>query len=445
MDTLLHVGLSNAVTATLLALVAAVAARLLRRPAVAHGLWILVLIKLITPPFISVPIALPAEPTPARETASFQLPSGFVSSEWTDSLTEPAPTGGEPGGAGVPLLPRMPGTEPAASLSQTEEVSWTALVAGFWLTGSILWFGLAALRIRGFRRLVRLAQPGPAGLQERAARLARAMGLASCPLVCFVPAALSPLLWALGRRPLVLLPSGLWQGLTERQRDTLLVHELAHLRRRDHWVRRLELVVLGLYWWHPVAWWAQRELQEAEEPCCDAWVVRTLPEEAQAYAEALVATAAFLARPPATLPLGASGIGQVHHLKRRVTMILRGTTPKMTSRASFLSLLALGALLLPWLPTIAEQPPARAAGHKTDEAPPASEATAQNKAAAPALGIVQKSAAERAAIVERLDDLIGDLKVANQQPARPASPDQLQNARDEVELLEAQLQVKKGS
>ena len=59
----------------------------------------------------------------------------------------------------------------------------------------------------------------------------------------------------------------------QEQRDAVLIHELAHLKRRDHWVRRLEAVVLGLDWWNPVAWWARREIEKAEEECCNAWIV----------------------------------------------------------------------------------------------------------------------------------------------------------------------------
>ena len=67
----------------------------------------------------------------------------------------------------------------------------------------------------------------------------------------------------------------------------LLLHELAHLKRRDHWVRWLELVVAGLYWWHPVVWWARRALREAEEQCCDAWVVWAMPDRSRTYASCL--------------------------------------------------------------------------------------------------------------------------------------------------------------
>ena len=51
MDNLLHVGLSNALAAAVLALLAAGATVCLRRrPALVHGLWLLVVFKLLTPP-----------------------------------------------------------------------------------------------------------------------------------------------------------------------------------------------------------------------------------------------------------------------------------------------------------------------------------------------------------------------------------------------------------
>ena len=50
LDTLLCIGLTNALAATVLAVLAAGATRALRRPALAHGLWLLVLLKLLAPP-----------------------------------------------------------------------------------------------------------------------------------------------------------------------------------------------------------------------------------------------------------------------------------------------------------------------------------------------------------------------------------------------------------
>ena len=69
MTHVLHLGLSNAVVAALIAVVAAVVTwRVRHRPALACGLWLLVLLKLVTPPLVSVSLPWPApDPEPERE------------------------------------------------------------------------------------------------------------------------------------------------------------------------------------------------------------------------------------------------------------------------------------------------------------------------------------------------------------------------------------------
>jgi hypothetical protein len=158
--------------------------------------------------------------------------------------------------------------------------------------------------------------------------------------------------------PRLVLPASLAPRLPPEQWRTLLAHELAHWRRCDHWVRWLELLAIGLYWWCPLVWWAKRELGEAEEECCDAWVVTTHPGKEQAYALALVETVDFLSGARAVLPPMASGVGHIHLLHRRVTMILRGQTPHALTVSGLLAVLALGLFLLPLAPTWAQAPPA---------------------------------------------------------------------------------------
>jgi RND family efflux transporter MFP subunit len=150
--------------------------------------------------------------------------------------------------------------------------------------------------------------------------------------------------------PHLVLPEELWGFLNAAQRDAILAHELAHLKRRDHWVRRLGAVACGLYWWDPVAWWARREVELAEERCCDAWVLWALPKAAGAYADALVMTAAYLSGLRQPLPLGASGVGRISPLKGRLQMILSDPTTVSFQRTIPWALLVLGAFSLPFLP-----------------------------------------------------------------------------------------------
>jgi beta-lactamase regulating signal transducer with metallopeptidase domain len=158
------------------------------------------------------------------------------------------------------------------------------------------------------------------------------------------------MIWAAGGSPRLILPARLWDLLDSDQRDALLVHELAHLRRRDHWVRVLEAAVTLLYWWHPAVWWARRGLHEAEEWCCDAWVLWTLPRAARSYATALLLTVDFLSETPTAVPVGASGIargGHFRHLRRRLLLIMRETRPRPLNAAGLLAVLLLGLVTMP--------------------------------------------------------------------------------------------------
>ena len=56
----------------------------------------------------------------------------------------------------------------------------------------------------------------------------------------------------------ILLSDGLLDQLRPRAVEAVMAHEIAHVRRRDPWIRVLETVATSLYWWHPAAWLARR-------------------------------------------------------------------------------------------------------------------------------------------------------------------------------------------
>ncbi len=388
MELLLRIGLSNAILAAVLAIVVAGLSRFCRRPALVHSLWLLVLLKLVTPPLYWVKVfsLTRHDDSPAVATeeavAAHETPKNVVSAPpanpselaprqvAADMPIEPAP------GDLQRSPPEFSTTSPSAALPPaptglTQEaefaeatIDWAGglrSVAGLavpvWAAGSALWLALAAVRAIRFHRLLRQAQPAPASLQQLAGRLARRLGLGLAPPVFFVPGRVSPMLWALVGRARLLVPAELWERLPQDQREALLLHELAHFRRRDHWLRLFELAVTAIYWWNPVAWWALLELRRAEEDCCDAWVVWALPRHARAYATALVETLDFLSESRTALPLGASGIGHIQDLRRRVTMIMCGTTPRALTWSGVLCIAGLAAFLLPILPTLAQEDP----------------------------------------------------------------------------------------
>jgi bla regulator protein BlaR1 len=368
MQTFLEIGLSNAVMASVLAVLAAGAGFFCRRPAVRHTLWLLVLLKLVTPPLMSVPVACPSSLETFFALGTMSSPASRPADSEGDAVRNASPYqvachGDEdlilddfdsvPAAAEISPLRssnQRESVEPASTPTSPSTSSALPPIAfGVWLTGTGLWLVVAGTRICCFQRLLRYGKAAPAPLQQQTCLLAQRLGLARCPTVWLVPGHVSPLLWALGKDFYLVLPINLMTRLGPQEQASLLAHELAHARRRDHWVRWLEFVVSGLYWWLPVVWWARRQLQQAEEECCDAWVVWTLPTAAKAYAKALLQTVDFLDARPA-LPPVASGIGHLRLLRRRLTMIVRQPLYPQLPWPVHLGVIVLGLLVLPIAP-----------------------------------------------------------------------------------------------
>ncbi len=221
-----------------------------------------------------------------------------------------------------------------------------SLVFIAWLSIACCWWTWASWRASEFCGLMRWARLAPDEVQDRADDLARCFGLKRAPGVWFLPALISPMLWTLGLRPRLLFPETLWARLDADQRDALLAHEMAHLKRRDHWVRLLEIVVTGLYWWNPLVWWARRSLRAAEERCCDALVVRAFPDRTKKYASAIIETLDCLAGVAPLEPVGATGLGTAGQLKQRLIAILGGSPSHELSRAACIPLLGVAIAAL---------------------------------------------------------------------------------------------------
>jgi bla regulator protein BlaR1 len=463
MESLVHLLLTNALAATVLAIVAVVIGRACRRPALTHSLWVLVLVKLITPPL--VPLSLPGvdkflpvrsgeavsivgradEPMTDRET-SIQEPatdafesdeSRAVSIETAQMVaaTEPESAGPAEASAAIDL----PYKEGDVAIGPASGWAWKQPVLAVMITGALAWWALAALRIMRFQRLLQDVRPARGELQAETDELAERMGLNRKPLVCLVPGRVPPMLWAIGGPPRLLVPSELWATMEEDARTSLLLHELAHLKRRDHWIRWLELIVAGLYWWHPVVWWARHALREAEEQCCDAWVVWAMPRRARTYAAALLTAVEFVsgARTAPAAASATSGSGHVACLKRRLTMIVRANTPKGLSWAGRIVVLGLATMVLPLAPSWAENDQSAAVG--LNNRPTSADEPRrgdESEAGEPALGRADQSFDD-----QLLALLTQDGKKAKEAKEKldEAAEDMKEQARDAAEHFQEQL------
>jgi Zn-dependent protease with chaperone function len=384
--------LTNAVVAGLIALLAWAASRTIRRQAVVHGLWLLALVKLVTPPIAPWPVvpgwadlALTA-PGPTV----VPIPLGPREGSLAETSSQ-APTAVGPAAALV-VSPPVAGHAKAAAhvatpvlpLSSAGPGPGLRATAGVLIGAGVLAISLlSAWRFARFGRSLRCARPAPDAVAERAERLAGRLGLRRCPPVLLVPAPIPPMLWPHRGGPRLLLPADLVPDLRGDELDALLAHELAHVRRRDHWVRLVELAATALFWWYPITWWARRALRRAEERCCDEWVLRLLPRSAEAYANGLLKSLTFVAERPGPLPSMASGAGPCEDLEARLKEILMTRPVPRLAAPIRVTLAAAAALGLAVFPTRADSPATATESPVAAEAPPAAETPAPAARPAP--------------------------------------------------------------
>lgn len=375
MSTLVALGLANAVCAAFLAVPAYLVSRYGRRPALAHALWLLVLLKLITPPVVRPGLAwLPAarEASPVRALPSMRVvePVVFVQAPVDTVVPQSGPMNGlsrepqkvvltmtkpkatvevapprpEPPAESAPVIAPPPAIDRGEAL-----LRFLLLV---WVCGAVVCLARALYYVLRFHRLLRHAQLAPIEVQEQADALAKELGLSRAPPIWLVPGPLPPMVWGVGRVR-ILFPAGLHDRLGTQERGSLLLHELAHVARRDHWVRVLELLAATLFWWYPLTWLARKQLHDREEECCDAWAAAgAIP--ARIYAGAILETVDFLAEARPRVPAMASALSGMRSLKERLTLILTSEVPRRLTGSTRLALIGLAAAVLPLLPTLVQ-------------------------------------------------------------------------------------------
>ncbi len=74
-------------------------------------------------------------------------------------------------------------------------------------------------------------------------------------------------------KPVLLLPLALTNQLTTEEAETVLLHELAHLRRYDHWFNLLQCGIEVLFYYHPAIHWISARVRQEREYCCDDLVL----------------------------------------------------------------------------------------------------------------------------------------------------------------------------
>ena len=337
------------------------------RPRLGHALWLLVFIKLITPPVIHLPLL----PMPAAvhvdadtwvQAPNTNLPSTVSALPISEIERDSESIRERPRDSAIRLMMDRSNLNPRS-------VRWAYGVCAFvvWGAGTCLLFVVVIRQMMHIRRLIRHLSRSPEEVYSLVARIADAYALKHTPEVFVIDGTISPMLCLVGLRPILVLPKRLLNRIGPEQLQYVIGHELAHYARRDHWSNAFSFIVTALFWWHPIAWLALHELRAMQELCCDAFVITAGPCNRRQYAEAVLAAVEFVREELSGLPQLASGIGRSTLILRRFELM---SATNLTYRLSVYTRMIIFIVVatFPCIPARSERPPDKTAPRGKSEA-----------------------------------------------------------------------------
>lgn len=264
------------------------------RPHLAHALWMLVLIKCVTPPIWHSP-ASPFSWMTARH--------AFVS---VDTIGESQQV--------FELKPQEPHSDieivteentyyikPLSHFESKNELEasvplittnptfhWRGFFVWVWIWGAGVGLLAVAIRFAVFHNWMRGRKKVSATTtQKQLDRLAKKLGIRRHVRLTVLDGHIGPAVLGLFR-PTILLPAAMVNDKSENEIELLLAHELIHVRRGDLVWAMIQTLATSLFWFHPLVWLASRLVTRESERSCDEETVASLGCDPTSYARGLL-------------------------------------------------------------------------------------------------------------------------------------------------------------
>jgi beta-lactamase regulating signal transducer with metallopeptidase domain len=154
-----------------------------------------------------------------------------------------------------------------------------------------------------------------------------------------VGSSLVPLTFGM-HRAMILLPPACAEW-TETRRRAVLVHELAHVQRRDTLAQLFANVITCLWWFQPFCWLCRRSLRDESEQACDELVIQSGVKRSD-YAAELLALARL--RAPGRFASCTLTMARRHGLPARIRFILCSSTQARSFAPTAVAFVLLGVL-----------------------------------------------------------------------------------------------------
>lgn len=315
-----------------------------------YCIWLLVFVKLVIPPTLSLPtgigywrgdylptdsIAVETTGVPAADRAEAPMTAYSVASSESPSV-RPAES------------VEIPVADTSAVVPASPSVNWQAVILLGWFFGVLALAVLLMQRAWFVRGLIAQSEPAEDKMSDMLSDCCRQLGTRKRIELRISQNSQSPAACGLFK-PKIMLPSSLLARFSTDKLRTVLLHELVHIKRGDLWINFLQTVLQIVYFYNPLLWLANAIVRRVREQAVDEMVLVFLGDNAKTYSSTLVDIAEIaFARPT----LGLHLIGVVESKKvlaGRIKHIVSRPLPK-SAKLGFAGLLAIiitSAVLLP--------------------------------------------------------------------------------------------------
>lgn len=162
---------------------------------------------------------------------------------------------------------------------------------------------------------------------EKLAVLAEKLGLSQPVKIMQSGIAQAPM--AVGHfKPLILIPLGLLNGLSNAEVEAILSHELAHIKRKDYLVNILQSFIEIAFFFNPAVLWVSQLIKTEREHCCDDLAIACVSDRKN-YVQALIVCQEFKQRAPAYAMAITGKKGSLLHRASRMLFNTNSTLNKM--------------------------------------------------------------------------------------------------------------------